>query len=264
MNKKDLPFIVVIIGLGVGITYLQSLAVKGVARPSVLYFIAAYLRCAIIVLVCVWLAKKYKFIEQGGFRGFKPKNYWMLLIPLIFPGMVFTIQPAAECQVSAGYFITAFMFICANALTEEVMFRGAIHGYLRKQHPEINHFKISIIASLLFSLIHLLNLSWASGESVAQQLVYAFFTGLIFSALLIRTGNIWFLGIIHALLNLISSSCNLFPTSIMITNTHEQGNLLVNMGMMILIFSPLAFLSWALLYTIPRKKVNGSLYIGKP
>jgi membrane protease YdiL (CAAX protease family) len=129
-------------------------------------------------------------------------------------------------------------------MMEEVLFRGVIQGYLFKNFTRATPYSISLITSVLFALLHFTALTDTTFAYAFNQVVYAFFGGMIFSAVVFRTRNVWLAGVIHGILNLMSRSC----TPVTVTEEpFSWGGYLVNLGTLILVLSPILVLSWILL-----------------
>lgn len=99
--------------------------------------------------------------------------------------------------------LTCLFLAVAPALSEEVVFRGIsgsnwmrVSGGRRDILPNV------VVTSAAFALAHGLNLlAGASSSATLFQLFYAFCTGVLFSAVMLRTGSIWPGVILHALIN---------------------------------------------------------------
>ena len=197
----------------------------------------------IIILACVLIARSQKILIPGGFIKPIKKNYWMLFLPLLFPGLVFVVNLNFRCY--NGYLaigITLLTFLI-RGLMEEIVFRGVIQGYLSKQYPDKPLYKIILITAILFALIHIVNIRHAGIQNVLLQLIYAFYMGLFFGALMIRMNNVWLLGIAHGVLNTFSIRC-----------VEMQDNYLseIDIGSLLgafLMFSPVLIIYWLLMIT---------------
>src|SRR5690349_1076162 len=51
----------------------------------------------VTILVCVVIARNQKILISGGFLKPIRKNYWMLLLPLLFPGLLFVLNINIGC-----------------------------------------------------------------------------------------------------------------------------------------------------------------------
>lgn len=154
-------------------------------------------------ILCL-IAAKLGILKIGGFSGSGIKNPWMLLIPLIFPGLIMLRLDKLSCLDPSFLLVCFIIYKLLAGVLEEVMFRGLILGHLRTFYPNRSlHFYCSVTA-LFFSAMHLINLTNAPLISVIPQLVYAFFMGLLFGVLLIRVRNVWLLGLVHGVLNILT------------------------------------------------------------
>ena len=165
------------------------------------------IRISISLLVisgCCIIAKKQGLLRLGGFRGGRLANYWMLLLPLLFPGlMMFKLKNYHCIDLTLFYFIFILHKLLAAAM-EETLFRGVILGHLQKHYPGLSVHFYCFVSATLFSLVHLTNLQTAPLLSVIPQLVYAFILGLLFAAMMLRIRNVWLLGVTHGVLNIMT------------------------------------------------------------
>jgi membrane protease YdiL (CAAX protease family) len=213
---------------------------NGVAYASEIRYI---ITGTIIILACVLIAKSQKILISGGFLRPKMKNYWMLVLPLLFPGLVFVVNLNFSCYngwLAIGLTILTKLI---RGLMEEVVFRGVIQGYLSKKYPDKPMYKIILITAILFALIHFVNIQYSGIQNVLLQVIYAFYMGLFFGALMIKINNVWLLGIVHGLLNTFSIRCieaqdDYLPKI-------DIGSLLG----MLLMFSPVLIIYWFLMKT---------------
>ena len=87
---------------------------------------------------------------------------------------------------------------------EEMAFRGCIFIVLlqRRKNRWVDVFVSIVIASIIFGLIHLVNLFAGAGVgAVILQVGYSFLIGGMCSVVLIKTGNIWYCVFLHAIYN---------------------------------------------------------------
>lgn len=97
---------------------------------------------------------------------------------------------ALEC-LSVGFF-------------EEIVFRGFLLLLVIQLFPKTKKgiFTAMVIASSIFGLVHIVNLfSGANPLDTFLQIGYSFLMGLLWSTVLIKTKNIWFVISLHALYN---------------------------------------------------------------
>ncbi|HMK25993.1 MAG TPA: CPBP family intramembrane glutamic endopeptidase [Chitinophagaceae bacterium] len=197
----------------------------------------------IAILVCVLIARRQKILISGGFLRPIKKNYWMLLLPLLFPGLVFVMNLNFGCHkgnLAVG--ITILLFLI-RGLMEEVIFRGVIQGYLRKQYPGKSLHKIIFISAAFFAVVHFTNIQYGGIQNILLQIIYAFYMGLFFGALMIRINNVWLLGIVHGVLNMFTVRCDDLQDNHL--SKIDIGSLLG----MLLMFSPVLIIYWLLMIT---------------
>lgn len=196
-----------------------------------------------IILACVLVARSKKILISGGFLGPVKKNYWMLFLPLLFPGLVFIVNLNFGCYNADLALGIAILAVLVRGLMEEVIFRGVIQGYLRKQHPGQSLHRIIFITAVFFALVHFTNIQFSGIQNVLLQVIYAFYMGLFFGALMIRINNVWLLGIVHGVLNTFSIRC--VETQDNYLSKIDIGGLLG----MLLMFSPILIIYWLLMIT---------------
>ncbi|MDD3241796.1 MAG: CPBP family intramembrane metalloprotease [Bacilli bacterium] len=130
---------------------------------------------------------------------------------------------------------------------EEFLFRGLILNLCIK---EFNKSKIIIpilISSLLFGLIHFLNLTTNDITIVTYQVLYATIIGISFSSLLVRTNyNILWCSLLHGLYDIGSGFTDLIPKN-NIVSTIDFSSILIG----ILTFVPLLIYS---IYLVRKEK----------
>ena len=243
MRWKDFFFCIAIIGLAllIGRIPVQDLLENmGVPEAEdVRYIITG----TIIILVCVLIARSKKILIPGGFLKPIKKNYWMLLLPLLFPGLVFVVNLDLGCHkgnLAVGIAILTFLI---RGLMEEVVFRGVIQGYLIRQNPGKPLHKVILITAIFFALIHFINIRHSGIQNVLLQIIYAFYMGLFFGALMVRVNNVWLLGLVHGVLNMFSVRCG--ETQDNYLSKIDIGSLLG----MLLMFSPVLIIYWLLMIT---------------
>lgn len=166
---------------------------------------------AIILLILLfitfaWLIKKNDFLEFNGIKnGIKYINPKVLLIPLIY----FIYIIIRDFNIYSNLKILELILLAISSLliglSEEFFFRGILFPYF------ISFFKLKkyslyfsiLLSSIIFGLFHYLNLFQSSGSFVGMtlQVLYAFFTGILFCALLLRTKSIIIPSLIHALID---------------------------------------------------------------
>ncbi|WP_435577414.1 lysostaphin resistance A-like protein [Gilvibacter sp.] len=126
--------------------------------------------------------------------------FWVSLLGCF----IFCLATASD--VTIGDFEPVFLIqligiVYVQTFAEELIFRGLlINGYLTRNIP----LKRAVVYSaLLFGGMHLINLSSnANVMSVINQSIAAIFMGVFFGAVYIHVRNIYWMGLLHMLINL--------------------------------------------------------------
>lgn len=195
----------------------------------------------------LFVAHKARLHKMGGFSGHKRAAYWILLLPFFFPGLLMFRVSHFTCSLAFSAVITVLVSKLANALTEELVFRGLILGRLLQSHPGQSPHRYCVISAVLFSLMHAVNLQHTHLVGVLPQLIYAFYGGLMFAAILIRTRNIWLLGLCHGLLNFAIINLCPVPDESIEAGAIGLTDYLSATGGAVLLFSPMLLIYWLLL-----------------
>jgi membrane protease YdiL (CAAX protease family) len=216
--------------------------------------LAKLILSALVIAGCYWVAGKYRILEKGGFVNPVPKNYWMLLLPLLFPGLLLVSGSENSCPSSFLLVTLSVLLTFTMAIMEEVVFRGLIMGYLRKYNPGKSAHFIAFFNAALFALVHFTNLETIHPISVVTQVFFAFFIGLLLSALLFRTNNVLLLGVIHGVLNFMSRQCSQFAADGFMADkvVFTFSDYVVQIALLILLLSPILLIYWMLMKTRPR------------
>jgi membrane protease YdiL (CAAX protease family) len=88
-------------------------------------------------------------------------------------------------------------------LFEEIAFRGVVFLGILKKNPESKAWAFASIAlsSVIFGLVHLVNLFESSPGAVLLQIGYSALIGAMCAVILLKTANIWLCVVIHGLYN---------------------------------------------------------------
>lgn len=101
--------------------------------------------------------------------------------------------------------ILLYAAVCLGVgLFEEMAFRGCIFTVIlqRRKRRWVDVFWSIAISSAVFGIVHLVNIfSGASPAAVILQVGYSFLIGGMCSVILIKTSNIWYCVILHAVYN---------------------------------------------------------------
>lgn len=106
-----------------------------------------------------------------------------------------------EKNLQPWYMILAF-FLCmiCVGIAEELFFRGIIAEILFGQFgvDRAGIWKAVILSGMFFGIIHLSNLSFGKPMGVFVQIAGATISGMVFTAIYYRSGNIWTVVLIHS------------------------------------------------------------------
>ena len=255
LKKKDLILCIAILA---GIILVSKIPVKLLFQSPELKPFSSYFgqiaKSIILVIICWQLAKHFSisvfFNTISSSRG----KYWMLLLPLFFPGLFLYAGICIDFNENVFEWLLIYFSFFVTGLTEEIIFRGLLQGYLTKQYPQKTNNQLCIITSIFFALIHFNNIQFAPLSGVINQVIYAFFMGLLFSALMIRIGNTLLIGTIHGILNMISISCAIKNQDAgnIVAQGYELNGFFQVIGIVI-VFSPTLLIYWFLLRGAPKR-----------
>lgn len=120
-----------------------------------------------------------------------------------FPFITF-FTGRAHVDASAPY-VALYALVCLSVgFFEEMAFRGCIFTVIlgRRGKRPIDIFISIVLSSAVFGAVHLVNLfTGASPVAVLLQVGYSFLIGGMCSVILIKTGNVWYCVLLHAVYN---------------------------------------------------------------
>ena len=160
----------------------------------------------IIITGSIFLIKRLKLDRFAGIKVFAVNSPWLLIIPFIYPmGLAFFSFPGTgPDEISISFLALVLLAFILKGLAEEYAFRGLLQSYLiKKLNNRISLFRIICLSALIFALMHIINISRYGVIDVINQVTAAFFFGVFFGALLLRTGNVFLLGVIHGCINFV-------------------------------------------------------------
>jgi len=163
----------------------------------------------VIVSLAILVIKKLKSATLSGLSTQLKWNYkYLALIPMYLVMLgVLSLIGIDLTGTSAIDITLLFIAMLSVGFSEEFIFRGLLQSVFLKHF--INH-KNGIIWSiflpaLLFGLLHLLNLKLDNIAASISQVIYAFFIGAAFGAILLKTNKLIPLAIIHGLIDFVFS-----------------------------------------------------------
>ncbi len=134
-----------------------------------------------------------------GFRRAATPRDLLWVLPLLLP-VLLNLVVGLEF---GGLLLTFELLLIALLIgfAEETIYRGLMLNALKAR----GHWTAAIVTSVLFGVSHSLNLlSGKSGAEILIQVAYALAIGFGFAAVALRTGLIWPLILVHALINFTS------------------------------------------------------------
>ncbi|MFY0630893.1 MAG: CPBP family intramembrane metalloprotease [Flavobacteriaceae bacterium] len=185
--------------------------------------IETFLKNIFIITLSIIAIKKLNIIKLSGLsRKEKFKNKFLLLIP--FYTVVFGSLSLVGTDLS-NITIVDSVLLCLAMLSvgfvEEFIFRGILQSIMLKRF--INHkngvYISVLLPALLFGLLHLVNLDPSNIAASVGQVVYAFFIGSAFGAILLRTNKLIPLAILHGLIDIV------FSVNVLLDDTAIPGEL---------------------------------------
>ena len=194
----------VVIGVPVGICNI----VMGILYLTITWF-----------LVKILVKKLFKSKpEEMGMPKVAIKSRYILLgviLPLavIASYLLFVKGEFASSEMTGdGIFsiVTAGLFFSglAAAFVEEIIFRGVMLHLLKKKWNTA----VAVIApSVLFGLIHIMEIESPTPASMLLVAVAGTLSGIMFSLIAVKTGSVWNSGIVHAIWNIIIVGGSFFP-----------------------------------------------------
>lgn len=115
------------------------------------------------------------------------------------------ISGRAEITGSISSIIIFALFIISVGVFEEIVFRGVVLNLFiqKSQKTKTGVFLAIVYSSLVFSLLHLLNVFAGSGFlPILLQIGYTFLIGMMFAVVYLKTKNIWTTIVIHTIYNI--------------------------------------------------------------
>lgn len=159
-------------------------------------------RLAVSIFLIVFMLMK------GYAETFKPKwrgTYILWSVPCFLVAIVnfpFSAVIRGVAVIERVDLLWLFLLKCvAIALLEEIFFRALLLPlFMERFAPNRYRVLISVLcSSILFALIHLLNLFFGAGVGATLlQVGYTFLIGCMLAVMMLKTKNIWLCIIVHA------------------------------------------------------------------
>lgn len=222
----------------------------------------------ILSLIVFYLIKKEKFVNVN-LLSYRLDCKIKTLIPVIILLVIFLVLKYKVFFSVSTSSDVVFLFLLAmflGVLCEELLFRGYILNLLINN--KLSVLKSILISSLLFSLFHIINIIRHNDIwSMFNQIILAFFIGVLFGSLFILTKNIMVITVMHFFINVPASLSYLNIKNALyeseLTNMSFVENLMGSL-FLFLIFSPLIFVTIYYLKLIKALYNNSTQTSGPP
>ena len=181
---------------------------------------------SVILILAIFAIKKLKIAKLSGLsQQMKLQNKFLILIPLYLVIIgVFSLLGTDLSSISIIDFLLLSLAMLSVGFVEEFIFRGILQSvFLKRYAHRKNGILIGIILpAALFGVLHLLNLKMSNIAASIGQVVYAFFIGAAFGAILLKTNKLIPLAIMHGLINTVFSINTLLDDSAVIGEIEQQ------------------------------------------
>ena len=202
-NTGNLSYLISLIagGENVGVSY--AMEIYGILWPLLLVWLTGY----------IWIYKSGSFF----------KTLVAGLIPVLFYGLTFIgrillpfINPNNIETWRAWYeIILGVLTLFGIGFREESVYRGIVSNLIGGKHVRSRKgLMLSVfISGLIFGFMHISNViavGWGNFPNVLWNCIVNVATGMMFTAIYYRGGNIWLLIMVHALMDGVAAFQGLF------------------------------------------------------
>lgn len=205
--RKALLIFFVLLLLAVEIGY-RTLGLEGYAAEMLYLSLTRFAGAA----VCIIFMLEFSFHTIMHPLG----NKQLLAIVAILPAFAVAINNfpfvsflSGDCSLDASVpdILLFAMFCLSVGFFEEIAFRGCVLMYLLKKRSDSKKgiFMAIFWSSVVFGLIHLVNLITDSPIAVILQIGYSALIGALCSLVLLATKNIWLCVMLHATYNFVGN-----------------------------------------------------------
>jgi membrane protease YdiL (CAAX protease family) len=191
--------------------------------------LAGELGSILIMLIILGVTHRMCLLKEGG-MGFGKGFLYGIIIVVMGIVSVFAGPAMPGRQLNTADQILLFtLYMFSIGMAEELLCRGIMAETLLEQYgtDKKGTLKAVLISSLIFGLVHLVNLtSGAAFNSIIMQALQAFIFGCLLSTVYFRTGNLWVTIVIHAIwdfLSIMQMENTLFKTGMSMKDMLSQG-----------------------------------------
>lgn len=149
----------------------------------------------VLALLAVLLLAKWQWWQAIGYRKpYSVRRLWAFLLPLFV--VANNLMSGNIRSHGLSEMVTFFLVAAFAGFVEETFFRGLMLRPLLRKGP----WRAALITAILFGLLHSLNIvAGGNPGAVLAQMVFALAIGFSYAAILVYTGTIWPLVLIHFL-----------------------------------------------------------------
>ena len=212
----------------------------------------------ILIFFSITIIKIFSLKKLAGVKLFHISRPSLLFLPIVYP-MSLGIPNLFGLELNQANWVSIFLVFLAmisKGLAEEVTFRGLLQTYLiSKYSNKISILQVVCISSAFFALMHISNITRYEFVDVINQVIGAFFFGVFFGAMLIKTANVFVLGVFHGCINFVFKAGSLGPKSDLDNDKYlySASEILSVIVEYMLVFSPLLIMGILLLRTSSRR-----------
>lgn len=227
----------------------------------------------VVICICFWLILKFKFTDFLKLGEFETKHliyYIPLIFYIVFLGNSTDFSYVNEEILYSKDIFLIFLEKLTSAFLEEIVFRGfvlalIINKYIKRK----NGILISVlIASFIFGTTHFINIITQSDrfsvEGVIKQVYIATCLGVMFSAMFLKSRNIFILITGHFIFNIFSILDELRRNAANADATHvikdkSTFEIIAALILILIIFGIPALIGIAILKHVDIKQIKSQL-----
>ena len=163
----------------------------------------------VLTFLAIMVIKKLRITKLSGLSTeISFKNKYLIIIPMylvIFGGLSLIGLDLSNVTVIDSILLCLAML--SVGFVEEFIFRGILQPVFLKNyiHHEYGIYIGILTPAFLFGALHLVNLDSSNIAASVSQVVYAFFIGTAFGAILLKTNKLVPLAILHGLIDIMFS-----------------------------------------------------------
>lgn len=181
---------------------------------------------ALILIVTIIIYKLR--IPHSYFQSIDRKDY-LYYLPVFIYIFIYSngfsvFRSMSSLTLYSGKMILYVMETLSSSMLEEILFRGLILGVLLNKFYKSKHgiLKSIIISSLIFGIMHLLNI-WTIPDQIfargsINQVFAAFCIGVMYCSVYLKTKSIFVLGVLHFISNFFAGIGELTDSEVIVNS----------------------------------------------